>query len=91
MMSPSIHLFMGVNGTTAQEHDTLYNIGAGALFPKASLNEMVQRKQTPSMHSFFAPKELEGNVPMGSAMTNHHVARMPAKRDLRGCNEATPT
>ena len=67
MLSPSFHLFTGVNGTTAQEHVTLYNIGAGALFPKASLNEIVQHKQTHSMHSFFAPKESDG--PMGSAMT----------------------
>jgi hypothetical protein len=55
-----------IHGITVQEPGTLYHIGAGALFLRASLNTLATQTNIQHEHRLYlAPKE---DVPMGSAI-----------------------
>ena len=56
-----------IHGITVQEPGTLYHIGAGALFPRPSLNKLATQTNTQHDHRLYlAPKEKD--VTMGSAI-----------------------
>jgi hypothetical protein len=71
-----------IHGITVQEPGTLYHIGAGALFPRASLNKLATQTNTQHEHRLhLAPKEED--VPMGSATAKTLTAN-PCETGLAG-------